>query len=41
MAENAKDLKIMNECFYKVCLKKELRVNVIKSKVIVFMVGMG
>lgn len=33
IAEDAEDLKIMIEYFYRVCLNKELGVNVAKSKV--------
>lgn len=34
MIENVEDWKIMIGCFYKIYLKRELRVNVEKSKVI-------
>lgn len=36
MAENAEDLKIKIECFYKVCQGKRLRGNILKIKVIVW-----
>lgn len=36
MDENAKDFKIMIRRFYKVCVRRKLRVNIAKSKVMVF-----
>lgn len=41
IAKNEKDLRMMNECFYGIGLKRELRVNVAKSGVRVFGVEDG
>lgn len=35
-AENAKYLRIMTECFYKVCLKIGLRINVAKGRIMAY-----